>query len=229
MRQGQQNRRSRSRGGRKPQNLLSRTYESNGPDVKIRGSASHIAEKYMSLARDAASGGDHIVAENLLQHAEHYNRIIMSAQAQVSAQPAEKSDGANGAVVNVNPEDGSVSAALDNKDGHSDAGQQQAKDGGGFKKSSSADNKSDKRKQSRGRNAGASANNNRRRRRHNGVQSSRARGANGDSGVTGNSQKNENTEVSKETVISAPATDEVKQKNIPADDAGTSPSSDVIV
>ena len=52
MRQGQQNRRGRGRGGRKPQNPLARSYESNGPDVKIRGTAAHIAEKYMSLARD---------------------------------------------------------------------------------------------------------------------------------------------------------------------------------
>ncbi len=82
MRQGQQNRRGRGR-GRKPQNPLARNYESNGPDVKIRGTAAHIAEKYMSLARDALASGDMITAENYLQHAEHYNRIIMAAQAQM--------------------------------------------------------------------------------------------------------------------------------------------------
>ncbi len=82
MRQGQQNRRGRNRsGGRKPQNALSRNFESNGPNVKIRGSAAHIAEKYVTLARDALSSGDIIVAESYLQHAEHYNRIIMAAQA----------------------------------------------------------------------------------------------------------------------------------------------------
>ncbi|MBI1384179.1 MAG: DUF4167 domain-containing protein [Rhizobiales bacterium] len=80
MRQGQQNRRGRSR-GRKPQNPLSRNFESNGPDVKIRGTAAHIAEKYNSLARDALASGDLVQAENYLQHAEHYNRIIMAAQA----------------------------------------------------------------------------------------------------------------------------------------------------
>src|SRR5665648_820273 len=80
MRQGQQqNRRGRGRGGRKPQNALARSYESNGPDVKIRGTASHIAEKYMSLARDALASGDMVTAESYLQHAEHYNRIIMAA------------------------------------------------------------------------------------------------------------------------------------------------------
>ncbi|MBI4724492.1 MAG: DUF4167 domain-containing protein [Rhodomicrobium sp.] len=82
MRQGQQSRRGRNRGGRKPQNSISRNYESSGPDVKIRGTAMHIAEKYASLARDAMSSGDSVAAENYLQHAEHYNRIIMAAQAQ---------------------------------------------------------------------------------------------------------------------------------------------------
>jgi hypothetical protein len=49
--------------------------------VKIRGTAQHIAEKYMALARDATSSGDRVMAENYLQHAEHYNRIIAAAQA----------------------------------------------------------------------------------------------------------------------------------------------------
>ncbi|MFZ1107104.1 MAG: DUF4167 domain-containing protein [Rhodomicrobium sp.] len=80
MRQGQQSRRGRNRGGRKPQNSITRNYESSGPDVKIRGTAMHIAEKYSSLARDAMSSGDTVAAENYLQHAEHYNRIILAAQ-----------------------------------------------------------------------------------------------------------------------------------------------------
>ena len=84
----QQNRRMRGRGGngnqnRKGPNPLTRNYESNGPDVKIRGSAQQIAEKYAMLARDAQSAGDRVMAENYLQHAEHYNRIIMAAQAQM--------------------------------------------------------------------------------------------------------------------------------------------------
>ena len=61
MRQGQQNRRGRGR-GRKPQNPLARSYKSNGPDVKIRGTAAHIAEKYMSLARDSLASGDMVAA-----------------------------------------------------------------------------------------------------------------------------------------------------------------------
>ena len=96
MRQGQQNRRGRGR-GRKPQNPLARNYESNGPDVKIRGTAAHIAEKYMSLARDALASGDMITAESYFQHAEHYNRIIMAAQQQMGAQHGgHQGEGPNG-------------------------------------------------------------------------------------------------------------------------------------
>ena len=61
---------------------MSRNYESNGPDVKIRGNAAHVAEKYTTLSRDALSNGDTVMAENYLQHAEHYNRIVAAAQAQ---------------------------------------------------------------------------------------------------------------------------------------------------
>ena len=85
MRQNNKNNRGRGRGGRKSPNPLTRSYESNGPDVKVRGTAQHVAEKYMTLARDALSSGDSVAAENYFQHAEHYNRIIMTAQAQQSA------------------------------------------------------------------------------------------------------------------------------------------------
>jgi hypothetical protein len=69
-----------NRGGGKGPNPLSRSYESNGPDVKIRGTAQHIAEKYLQLARDAHSSGDPVAAESYLQHAEHYFRLIAAAQ-----------------------------------------------------------------------------------------------------------------------------------------------------
>lgn len=95
MRPQQQNRRIRGRGNnnnnngnnnRRGPNPLTRTYESNGPDVKIRGTAQQVADKYAVLARDAQSSGDRVMAENYLQHAEHYNRIIAAAQAQLQAQ-----------------------------------------------------------------------------------------------------------------------------------------------
>ena len=91
MRPGQ-NKRMRGRnnnngGSRKGPNPLTRSYESNGPDVKIRGTAQHIGEKYLQLARDAQTSGDPVAAESYLQHAEHYFRIIAAAhQAQQQAQ-----------------------------------------------------------------------------------------------------------------------------------------------
>ena len=80
MRNGQ-NKRMRGR-NRKGQNPLTRVYESNGPDVKIRGTASHVADKYVQLARDAQTSGDPVAAENYFQHAEHYYRLIAVAQEQ---------------------------------------------------------------------------------------------------------------------------------------------------
>jgi len=92
VRQGQQNRRGRGR-NRKNQNPLARSFESNGPDVKIRGTPAHIAEKYLSLARDAQSSGDPVLAENYLQHAEHYTRIIMAYREQMQQPPLDMANG----------------------------------------------------------------------------------------------------------------------------------------
>lgn len=73
-------------GGGHHHNPLTRVYESNGPEVKIRGTAHHIAEKYLQLARDAQSAGDPVTAENHFQHAEHYFRLIAAAQEQFRQQ-----------------------------------------------------------------------------------------------------------------------------------------------
>ena len=69
MRPGQNKQRMRGRptNNRRGPNPLTRSYESNGPDVKIRGNAHHVAEKYLQLARDAHTGGDPVAAENYLQ------------------------------------------------------------------------------------------------------------------------------------------------------------------
>lgn len=97
MRPNNQNKnRQRGRnGGRKHVNPLSRNFESNGPDVKVRGNAAHIAEKYLQLARDAQSSGDSVMAENYLQHAEHYFRIVSSAQQAMSGQRPDGQDDAD--------------------------------------------------------------------------------------------------------------------------------------
>jgi hypothetical protein len=78
--------RSNNNNNRRGPNPLTRTYESNGPDAKVRGTAAHVAEKYVQLARDAHVAGDPVAAENYLQHAEHYYRIIATAQALQTAQ-----------------------------------------------------------------------------------------------------------------------------------------------
>src|SRR5688572_13132157 len=76
--------RSRNRsggGGGKPQHNANRAFDSNGPDgVKVRGAAQHVFEKYQQLARDAQSASDRVLAENYLQHAEHYFRVLRAVQ-----------------------------------------------------------------------------------------------------------------------------------------------------
>lgn len=91
---GRSNNNNNNNNNRKGQNPLTRVYESNGPDVKIRGTANHIAEKYIQLARDAQSSGDPVAAENYYQHAEHYYRLIALAneqfrQSQPYSQPGQ--------------------------------------------------------------------------------------------------------------------------------------------
>src|SRR5882757_11498843 len=77
MRQGSNPRRSRGRGQRKPHfNPRQQTFDSNGPDVRVRGNAYQVLEKYLAMARDASAAGDRIAAENYLQHAEHYYRVL---------------------------------------------------------------------------------------------------------------------------------------------------------
>lgn len=97
--------RSRGRGGRRPPNSggggggssgggggnnPNRTYDSNGPEIKIRGSASHVYEKYLQLARDANASGDRVMAESYLQHAEHYYRILAANQLQQQQYQAQQ-------------------------------------------------------------------------------------------------------------------------------------------
>jgi len=76
MKQGN-NRRSRSRGGGKRHGGgKGHNFESSGPEMKIRGSAQQLHEKYLAMARDATSAGDRIAAESFFQYADHYHRIL---------------------------------------------------------------------------------------------------------------------------------------------------------
>ena len=127
MRQGQQGRRGRGRNnnnnnnnnnnqrkGQHHHNPLMRTFQSNGPDQKIHGTPAQIAEKYMTLARDALSSGDPVLAENYLQHAEHYNRIILTYREQQIQQQG-------GDPMSARPRQGQGNESFDvNDDGGSD-------------------------------------------------------------------------------------------------------------
>lgn len=88
MRHGTTNRRSRGRNNNnrgKGGNNRAQVFDSNGPEVRIRGTAHQICEKYAALAKDCKSMGDHVLAESYLQHAEHYQRMITTWDEQQAA------------------------------------------------------------------------------------------------------------------------------------------------
>lgn len=69
--------RGRNNGRNKPHMPVRvQTFDSAGPEVRIRGNAYQVLEKYLAMARDATAAGDRISAENFYQHAEHYYRVI---------------------------------------------------------------------------------------------------------------------------------------------------------
>lgn len=77
-------------GGNQPRRTFTnknKVFDSNGPDVRIRGTAYQIIEKYLTLAKDSASAGDRVLAESYLQYAEHYQRIISSWEDEYAPDP----------------------------------------------------------------------------------------------------------------------------------------------
>ena len=85
MRSSQKSGRSRGKGnrgggGKQQGHSPNRVYESAGPEGKVRGTPQQIIDKYSALARDAQLSGDRVAAENFLQHAEHYARILIAVQ-----------------------------------------------------------------------------------------------------------------------------------------------------
>src|SRR5262245_54185518 len=75
------NRRARGRGPRKPHGMggghnKGQGFDSGGQELRVRGNAYQVLEKYLQLARDAGASGDRIAAENFLQHADHYYRVL---------------------------------------------------------------------------------------------------------------------------------------------------------
>src|SRR5262245_47521111 len=81
MKQNNNNRRARGRGPRKPHGMgggqhKGQGYDGGGQELRVRGNAYQVLEKYLQLARDAGSAGDRVAAENFLQHADHYYRVL---------------------------------------------------------------------------------------------------------------------------------------------------------
>ena len=88
------NRRQRNRGGSRKNNNNQKTqvFDSNGPDVRIRGTAHQVAEKYVALAKDAQGAGGAVMYQNYMQHAEHYQRLINSWETDNNKKSFEISD-----------------------------------------------------------------------------------------------------------------------------------------
>lgn len=97
--QNKNRQRGRNSNNRRGGSSRGNNFESNGPEVKVRGSAQQVLDKYLQLARDAQSSGDRVNAEGYLQYAEHYYRIINADSSatpqtpQAAKSPSEVSDG----------------------------------------------------------------------------------------------------------------------------------------
>ncbi len=85
----------RQQTGNTPMNR-NHVFDSSGPDLRIRGTAQQLSEKYLQLGRDATGAGDRVMAESYFQHAEHYFRILnaMNQAAQQSGQQPVPQQGA---------------------------------------------------------------------------------------------------------------------------------------
>lgn len=90
----QKQNRGRHRNNARRSNPARQNFDSNGPGVRIRGNATQVYDKYIQLARDAQGSGDRVLAENMLQHAEHYYRILNENQPDRNQRP-QQSDPAN--------------------------------------------------------------------------------------------------------------------------------------
>lgn len=86
MRSSKSRSRSKANRPRSIGNIINRVFDSSGPDGKVRGTPQQIIEKYLFLARDAQLSNDRVAAENFLQHAEHYTRLLSEAQRELAAE-----------------------------------------------------------------------------------------------------------------------------------------------
>lgn len=86
-------------------------FDSNGPDLRIRGTAQQLFEKYLQLGRDATSGGDRVMAESYFQHAEHYFRILNAMNQAAAQQQGQQAGPQHGGRRPYNGEDGGQPSA----------------------------------------------------------------------------------------------------------------------
>lgn len=122
-RQRGRNRNNNNKNRNHNHNNHNRSMDSNGPDVKVRGNAATIYEKYQTLARDAKTSGSRVKAENYLQHAEHYLRLV-NAQEAAKAEAKAKADAERAARGEKNDEDGDD----DNRRNHRNRNQRRDRD-----------------------------------------------------------------------------------------------------
>ena len=99
-------------GGNQPMNR-NHVFDSSGPDMRLRGTAQQLFEKYLQLGRDATGSGDRVMAESYFQHAEHYFRIL-NAMAQAAQQnqppPRRQHNGPDGQAEQGEAQEGEASA-----------------------------------------------------------------------------------------------------------------------
>lgn len=86
MRSSKSRSRSKANRPRTLGNIINRVFDSSGPEGKVRGTPQQIIEKYQTLARDAQLSNDRVAAENFLQHAEHYTRLLAEAMREMAAE-----------------------------------------------------------------------------------------------------------------------------------------------
>lgn len=133
------NRRARARGGRKSGNSRNQTYDSNGPGARVRGNPAQIYEKYQQLARDAGSAGDRVGAENYLQHAEHYYRLMSAA----AAKNEQRSGSEEGSRDDGSRDEGSRNEGSRNERSRNDAPRDSGNGHGSFVEDLQADDAAD--------------------------------------------------------------------------------------
>lgn len=155
--------RGRHRNNARRSNPSRQNFDSNGPGVRVRGNATQIYEKYIQLARDAQSAGDRVTAENMLQHAEHYYRVLNENNPDRGRDQQRQNDGAGDQRGEASVEDDNAQAARGNEadqDGDGTRDADQGDDRGGDRDERSGDDRGGERGNGRGRrprNAGGRA------------------------------------------------------------------------